>query len=115
MRTTALLLIGLVCWAALPPVHAGEADDIARLIEQLGDGDLEKRQEAIRLLEKIGDPALGPLRRVAKAHADPDVRLRAAVAASLIEKKHTGEVRKIDAHKGWAARVALTPDGKRAV
>lgn len=115
MRTTALLLIGLVCWSALPSAFAAEADDIARLIEQLGDSDLTKRQEAIRLLEKVGEPAVGPLRKAAKSHTDPDVRLRAAVAASLIEKQQTGEVRKIDAHKGWAGRVALTPDGKRAV
>src|SRR5919198_906822 len=112
-----LLLVAAVVLALahVPGRAAPEAGEIDRLIEQLGSDDAAKRQEAAKRLEEIGEPAVEPLRKAAKSHADPDVRLRAAVTARAIEKKTWGEVRKIDAHKGWVHRVVLTPDGKRAV
>jgi WD40 repeat protein len=42
------------------------------------------------------------------------VRLRAAVIARAIQQQWV-ELRRFEGHKGWVMRVALTPDGKRAV
>jgi WD40 repeat protein len=46
--------------------------------------------------------------------ADVDVRLRAIVVASAIEKKLYGEMRQFVGHKEGVITVALTPDGKLA-
>jgi WD40 repeat protein len=99
-----------------PALPASQDDaEIDKLIGQLGDDDPAKRRDAVKRLEEVGEPAIVPLRKTAKAHADPDVRLRAGVIAAAIEKKLYAEVRRFEGHKGWVFRVALTPDGKKAV
>ena len=92
-----------------------DAAALGKLIEQLGDDDADRRAEAARKLEALGEEALPTLRKAAARHADADVRLRAAVVAAAIGKKLYGEIQKFEGHKGWVFRVTLTPDGKKAV
>jgi WD40 repeat protein len=121
----AVLITPLAGLVSGPPLK-GAAEDggdkprrspaaVDKLIEQLGDDDADTRAEAAKKLEAVGEEALPAVRKAAKSHADADVRLRAAVVAAAIQKKLYGEVRKFEGHKGWVFRVALTPDGKRAV
>lgn len=101
-----------------------ETEGLDKLIGQLGADSFKEREEAIRRLIAIGSPALGPLRRIMDdKQADPDVRLRAARAAFAISTVKIDLVRRLGEHKGapknanscWANRVAISPDGKRAV
>jgi WD40 repeat protein len=101
-----------------------DADALDKWIAQLNADTFSKREEAVRRLIAVGPPALGTLQRIADdLHADPDVRLRAARAAFAIATVKIEQVRRLGEHGGeprnpgyrWATRVALSPDGKRAV
>lgn len=132
--------VGLAGFAALPAVWsapkdekskpetakapADDAEDIDKLIAQLGADSFKEREEAIRRLIAVGPPALAALQRIADdAHADPDVRLRAGRATFAIGTVKIEAVRRFGEHSGdpnnasfrWASRVALSPDGKYAV
>jgi WD40 repeat protein len=101
-----------------------DAEDLDKLIAQLGADTFQEREEAVRRLIAVGPSALGPLRRIADdKRADPDLRLRAARAAFAIATVKIDLVRRLGEHKGqpnkpnscWATRVAVAPDGKHAV
>src|SRR5215510_16513208 len=113
----ALSLIGstVALSARMSARGAPDANEIKKLIEQLGDDKARIRQEASRKLEALGEAALAPLRAAATSHPDVDVRLRAAVLAAAIHKKLYGEVRRFTGHNGWVFRVVLARDGKQAV
>jgi WD40 repeat protein len=113
-----LLPLCLAATLAVPrPGPAADDDkEIARLIEQLGNDDVGKRQEAAKKLEALGEPALAALRRASEKHPDVDVRLRAGVVARAIEGERWGEVRHFGSGANyWLNRVAFTPDGKSCV
>jgi WD40 repeat protein len=88
---------------------------VEKLIKQLGHDEFEKREEATRQLEKIGEPALEALRK-ARTSPDAEVRDRADVLVRRIERSLRIEMLRFGAGGGyWLNRVAFTPDGKRAV
>ncbi len=76
-----LLVLGLA------PLARGDeptAPAVARLIEQLGDKDFRKRDDAARALEARGAEALPELREALR-HADAEVRRRAAELVPALE------------------------------
>jgi WD40 repeat protein len=105
-------LIAALCLLS-PAAHAApDAGEVDKLIEQLGNDDPGKRQEATKRLEEIGEPALEALRKAAGGHDDPDVRLRAAVVARTIQKQLSGQLRVFEGHSDLVRAVALSPDGR---
>ncbi len=79
----ALLAIAVgALWADLGP--AVGADQVARLIGQLGSDDFARREAASKELTGIGEPALGALRKAAASSEDPEVRRRAALAVQAV-------------------------------
>jgi WD40 repeat protein len=100
------------CFAAAPP--AAPPPQWLKLIDRLGDDNPDVRKEAQKDLTNLGERILPVLRRAVRTHADVDVRLRAAVIASAIERKHS-EVRRFDGHTRGVTFLALSPDGKRMV
>jgi WD40 repeat protein len=120
MRLIQFLAVSLLLLPAWQSIRADDEPDveaIGKLIEQLGSDDAKERQEAAKRLAAIGEPAIEPLRQVAKSHADPDVRLRAGVIVAAMTRGVYEEVRKIVGKTPgyWINRVAFTPDGKQAV
>jgi WD40 repeat protein len=113
-RCVGFLFLALLV-GGLPALPAAPAEDIARLIDRLGDDDEARRKEAEKQLEGLGQEALPALREAARTHADVDVRLRAAVLARAMHDKLFGELRRAQADRSWTIRVALSADGKRAV
>jgi WD40 repeat protein len=113
----AALLCALVLLATSrsPARSETDAKEIARLIDQLGDDDLDVRKAAEKKLSDIGDLALEPLRKAVKNHLDPDVRLRALVLARAIEKGAFAPIRKFIGHAKTIRHIALSRDGKRAL
>ncbi len=96
----------------------GEPDPAAvgKLVEQLGHDEYARRQEASRQLQEMGPAVVPVLERVSRTHADPDVRLRAALVVRAIAREVWQEVRRIDGQPGyWLNRVVFTPDGRQAV
>jgi WD40 repeat protein len=85
-----------------------------KMIDRLGDDNPDVRKEAQKNLTDLGERALPVLRRAVRTHADVDVRLRAAVIASGIERK-LSVVRRFDGHAHGVTFLALSPDGKRMV
>jgi uncharacterized protein (TIGR03067 family) len=57
--------------------RATEAENIARLIKQLGDYSYEKREAASKELSAIGEPALASLRSAVMGSNDLEIRVRA--------------------------------------
>jgi hypothetical protein len=89
---------------------------LKKLIEQLGDDDFDKRQQASERLGRIGKPALKALEEAARDHVDPEVRSRAAELVRRIDRELRGELLVISGQPGyWLNRIAFTPDGKQAV
>jgi tetratricopeptide (TPR) repeat protein len=73
------LAVALCLLPSLPaeaPQPAATAEQIARWVEQLGDKDFDKRQEASKRLWEAGEPAEKPLEAAAKGD-DAEVRRRA--------------------------------------
>src|SRR4051794_9600065 len=108
--TAFLLACPAVLSAAAPPAQAPA--EWLKWIDQLGED--ETHADAEKKLSELGEEALPTLRRAAKGHSDADVRLRAGLIASALEKKLFGEVRRYQA-SGWVCRCAVTPDGKKVV
>jgi formylglycine-generating enzyme required for sulfatase activity len=60
-----------------------KAERIAALVRQLGDDRFARREEAVRELEKIGEPAIDALRK-ARYDRDPEVRRRVAEVLKIV-------------------------------
>ena len=113
MRNTvasALLLVSLTAFAAAPPPVPTAW---LKLIDHLGDDDYDTRKAAGKKLTESGEDILPLLRKATKSHPDADVRLRAAVLASDIEKQLDREIRVFRGHEQGVFAFALSPDGKR--
>lgn len=67
-----------------PPVPTGDEQARGRLIEQLGDVDYRKREEALAKLRDEGNRAL-PALREALNHPDPEVRRRVSALVPELE------------------------------
>ncbi len=74
--------------AVAPP--AAKADDIAKLVQQLGSDDFEEREAAQKRLEAIGAPALDILRKTAASTDDAEVKSRAGQLIDAITAKVLG-------------------------
>jgi uncharacterized protein (TIGR03067 family) len=61
--------------------------DIERLIQQLGSKRFREREAATKALDKVGEPALEPLRKAAKDDADAEVRRRAQEAVKRLDAR----------------------------
>jgi WD40 repeat protein len=124
MRTTYLLLLAtsliVSAGSRFASVARGAADgdaaEIERLIQELGNDEFMVRDKATRRLAEIGKPALEALQKAARSHADPEVRNRAAKLLRAHEKELSGELLVLGNPTGyWVNRVAFTPDGRQAV
>jgi hypothetical protein len=85
LRFLTVVLVGLVVVAlvpAEPPKTPPTKEQIAALIKQLGHDDFDKREEASKKLEEIGQPAEADLTEAAKSK-DEEVRRR---AGEILEK-----------------------------
>jgi WD40 repeat protein len=95
-----------------PPAEPAQAAEIARLIRQLGDDQFDKREEACKRLEEIGEPALPPLRQALDSK-DAEVRQRAERVLAAIAKRVFREVGRLEGHTLQVNCLALSADGKR--
>lgn len=108
---------------ASPRLAQGQAPSvdpqlIQQLIRQLGAESFRQREAAMQRLRAIGEPALIPLRRAAREYPDPEVRQRAARLIRLLENSLLVQLQQMRHAAGrlpWVTRVAVTPDGRRAV
>jgi len=91
------------------------AEDIDRLILQLGDDDLAKRAEAKKQLEAAGEPAVAGLKKAAESSDDPEVRKAAKMVLEKLDLKARGVLHVFNADKQRINGVAFSADGKRAV
>jgi WD40 repeat protein len=109
---TCLLAAGT--FAAAPP-----GPPVQKLIDDLGDDDIDVRQSAEKKLAALGEDVLPALIRAQRSHEDADVRLRATLLVKTIERKVYGdkreglEVRRFTGHRAGVIAFALSPDGKR--
>jgi WD40 repeat protein len=87
--------------------------EVAKIIDQLGDDDVDVRKKAEKELVKQGEGVLPAIRKAARDHTDPDVRLRCIVLSTTLIKKLYGEVRKYTGHTGAIRHIAVSKDGKR--
>lgn len=71
-------------WGDAPGEKPRPAPPVEQLIQQLGDTDFRKRDEAGRQLEAMG-PAILPALQKAQKHEDPEVRRRAAELMPSLE------------------------------
>jgi WD40 repeat protein len=90
-----------------------DAEEIARLIEQLGHDEFTKREAASKRLEAIGEPAWHALRKAASTSSDLEIRHRAKRAADVIAKRCFVEISRFEGHTQMVHGVSLSPDGKR--
>jgi hypothetical protein len=76
------------------PDKETEAQRIARLIQQLGDDEFEKREAASQALEAIGEPARAALRKAAASSDDAEVQKRAekVIAALRVRAEKRGDI-----------------------
>lgn len=93
---------------------AAEGEVIGRLIAQLGSDTFTKRQNASKQLEKIGKPALAPLRQAMKSE-DPEVRRRARQLVDTLERKLFGPMLVLTGHTRKVVSVDVSPDGRLAI
>jgi hypothetical protein len=90
MRSRHLLAVPIVVVLSLaaslpsPADQAPSKEKIDKLIEQLGSGSFEEREQASKELSALGAPVLEALRKAAK-NGDPEVRKRAAELLPKIE------------------------------
>jgi WD40 repeat protein len=123
----ALALLLLSGWAASPsadePPSNNERKDakktspeeIDRLIKQLGDEQFARRAAAKKLLEAIGEPAIGTLKKAADNTSDPEIRSAARAIVEGLEQKNSGVLRVFEGHGGRVNGVAISADRKRAL
>ncbi len=110
MRVVPLSAVFLAClwWIAPACGQAGKdapkdaikvsAEEIERLVEQLGDRAFAKREKARTRLEEIGEPAIGALKKAANNTEILEVR---NAARAIIE-----------AHDGPVLSLAVSTDGR---
>jgi WD40 repeat protein len=91
------------------------AEEIDRLILQLGDDDLEKRKQAVSRLEAVGNPALDPLKKAVESSDDPEVRTAAKALLEKFDAKARGLLHVFKGHSPPITAVAISADGKVAV
>src|SRR4051812_20159694 len=110
MRTTLVCLAAVLALGAAPPAPSGK---LAALIEQLGDDDFDKREDASEKFQALGDSAIMPLYRATSSN-DPEIRRR----ATRLHRDLTAKLLVCSRQRatGWAVvGVAFTPDGKHVV
>lgn len=90
-------------------------EEINRLINQLGDDDFAKREQAKKQLEALGEPAIDPLKKAAAGSGDAEVRRIAKEIVAAWERKNSGLPRVIGGHKNRVNGVAINKDGKQAL
>jgi HEAT repeat protein len=76
--TRGTIVIGMVLIVgvgAIPKTPEAPADEVAKLIQQLGDNDYNRREEASKRLAAMGRPAMAALRASLQSE-DAEVRLR---------------------------------------
>jgi WD40 repeat protein len=118
-----LALVGaawLTARAADKPDEEKVRQEVRKLIGQLDDDSPEKRDEATKRLEEIGEPALPQLREAADKGAGAETRVRARSVIEAIAKTIFGEAARWDGHKTdvelpWVTRVVATSDGKEVI
>jgi len=93
MRAYSLLTVlivgfGVVTFFSFPSGAAEKPDreEIAKLVEQLGNGSFAEREKATEMLDAIGGPALEPLRKAIK-EGDAEVQRRGEELIKKIEKR----------------------------
>jgi WD40 repeat protein len=107
-----IVLIALFLSAAALAVPA-PAPPIDEWIDQLGQPEPAKRDDARRKLQRLGEPALDKVRKAAKEHPKPAVRQLCGQIADCIER---GEVLAIGTGASyWFNRVAFVDDGRHAL
>lgn len=90
-----ILIIGLgTAGAAESPFGANASPPVDKLIEQLGDANPARREQATQALEALGAGIVPALRRAAD-HADPEVRRRAGALLAAIEKADLLQPRRV--------------------
>jgi WD40 repeat protein len=109
-----LALVALLGFVPAPlPAVPAPPPPVDEWIEQLGDPDPVKRDEARRKLQRLGEQALAKMRQAAKDHPQPAARQLAARVADCIER---GEVLAVGDGAGyWFNRAAFLDDGRHAL
>lgn len=87
-----------------------QAQEIQRLIGQLGSARFSEREAASKALDKFGEDALDALKRAKASSPDCEIRCRADALVSAIENV---ELRRFVGHEGYVRCVAFSPDGRR--
>jgi WD40 repeat protein len=93
------------------PTEQSLAAEIARLIQQLGDDQFDKREEASKRLLEIGEPAMPALRRALESK-DAEIRQRAERLMPAIARRIFREVGRLEGHTGQVDCMAVSADGK---
>jgi WD40 repeat protein len=91
------------------------AEEIDRLVTQLGDDDFNKRGDARKQLVAIGEPAIAALKKAIENSSDAEIRSTATRIVEDFERKASGVVRIFAGHGNRVNGVTITPDGKRAI
>jgi len=91
------------------------SEEINRLVKQLGDDSSEKRLQARKQLEAIGEPAIGILKKAAESGDDLETRTVAKMIIEALDIKANGAMHVFEDHKRRVNGVAISFDGKRAI
>jgi hypothetical protein len=87
-----LLLVTSALFPQVSSEPATDADEIDRLVRQMGSDSFTERQKASKALEAIGEPALETLRKAAK-DGDAEIRRRATELVRTIEDRRAAQGR----------------------
>jgi WD40 repeat protein len=98
-----------------PKEEKASSEKINRLVNQLGDEDFAKRDQARKQLEAIGEPAVEILRKAVESSKDAEIRSAAKAIVEAIERKTSGLLRAFVGHGDRVNGVAISADGKRAL
>jgi WD40 repeat protein len=90
-------------------------EEIDRLVKQLGDDDFEKRADARKRLEAIGEPAIEILKKAAESADDTEIRSAAKQIIEAFARKNSGLLRVFQKHGERVNGVAISKDGKRGL
>jgi hypothetical protein len=106
--------------AAPAATQAAASDEIKRLIEQLGDGEYAKREEAAKRLKAIGKPAVPALKEAAANNEDAEVVSRAQALLKRIEIRPLPGGDPVNVNGGLIAqatrmRISVNNNGGRVV
>jgi WD40 repeat protein len=108
----ALLALLLLALPLISVPAAPDADEMARLVKQLGDDDFARREAASKRLIEIGELALDALRNAAESD-DAEVRRRAGEIVAGIENRLYGEQLRLTGHTNSVTGVVVSADGNR--